>query len=147
MITENYPMRVLADLGRVRVVCACENERRIDVAVKHRDMPVQAFARALRCGACGRKGGKALIAMMPAHRAEAPRPVSLFDHPAAHRAPRRKASMIERGFALADRQRTDAIKALYPDIEERIAAEERFQKNAKLIRALLGWSNEVFEED
>lgn len=142
MITENYPMRVLADLGRVRVVCACENERRIDVAVKHRDMPVQAFARALRCGACGRKGGKALIAMMPAHRAEAPRPVSLFDHPAAHRAPRRKTSMIERGFALADRQRADAIKAAYPDIEARIAEEDRWRSNARLIRALIGRVND-----
>lgn len=138
---EPRTMRALAAMRPLRVICECEIERIVEVAEKHFEMTVEAYARALRCSRCGLKGGKTFIGTI--RQPEKPAQViDLWAHPEALRKPRQKTSMVERGFALVDAQQRATLKALYPDIEERIAEKDRWRKSARLIRAMLGWSND-----
>ena len=144
---EARTMRALAPMRPLRVICACETERVIEIADRHLDMTITAYSRALRCSACRLKGGKTFIGTITnaARRTSVAENVqALFSDPKAHKRQGRERDLIGLAFRIADREARDRHEALHGPAFV-LTDDER--QRLRLVRALLGWSNEGDDGD
>ena len=140
---EATTMRALAPMRPLRVICACETERVIEVADRHLDMPIVAYARALRCSACRRKGGKTFIGTIaagPRPRPEGGSVRALFSDPRAHKRQGKPRDLIGLAFRIADREARERHEAVHGRL---IVLSDDERQRLRLVRALMGWSNDV----
>lgn len=134
-------MRPLAAMRPLRVICECGIERVVDVAVPHLDMTIVAYARALKCSRCGRKGGKTFIGTIrqPPHHPSNGNVIPLFG-PGDFVKPRKeKTPMWVRGVLEAAKQRREEYEKEHG---KPFQLSEEDRRTAKLIRGLIGWHND-----